>query len=35
MVYDKDKLVSVTGLYSFEEFKDTNSIWLGWFEVDK
>lgn len=35
MVYDKEKLVGVTGLYSFEKFQDTNSIWLGWFGVDE
>lgn len=33
LVYKKDKVVGITGLYSFEDISVTNSIWLGWFGV--
>lgn len=35
IVYDNDKLVGITGLYTNEPLEETNSIWLGWFGVLK
>lgn len=33
LVYDKDKIIGITGLYSNEDLEETNTIWLGWFGV--
>lgn len=33
LVYDQDKVIGITGLYSNEPLEETNSIWLGWFGV--
>ncbi len=33
LVYDSDKIVGVTGIYSNEDLEDSHSIWLGWFDV--
>jgi len=33
LVYKGKKLIGITGLYSFEDVKDTNSLWLGWFGI--
>lgn len=35
LVYDKDKVIGITGLYSNDDLNETNSIWLGWFGVLK
>lgn len=33
LVYDKNSVIGITGLYSNEDITKTNSIWLGWFGV--
>lgn len=33
LVYKDDNVIGITGLYSNEDLKQTNSIWLGWFGV--
>ena len=33
LVYDKNTVIGVTGLYSNEDINITNSLWLGWFGV--
>lgn len=35
LVYLENKIVGITGFYSNEEIKETNSLWLGWFGVLK
>lgn len=35
LVYDKEKIIGITGTYSNEKIEKTNSIWLGWFGVLK
>lgn len=35
LVYDKNKVGGITGLYSNENLNETNSIWLGGFGVLK
>ena len=33
LAYDNEKLIGITGIYSFEKIKETNSLWLGWFGI--
>lgn len=33
LVYNSGALVGITGLYSYDDMSDTNTIWLGWFGV--
>ena len=33
LVYDKEKIVGITGTYSNEPLEETNSLWLGWYGV--
>ena len=33
LVYDKDKIVGITGLYIDEFTQEDNVVWLGWFGV--
>lgn len=33
LVYDKDKIIGITGTYSNEPLEETNSLWLGWYGV--
>ncbi len=33
LVYDENKVIGITGLYSNEDLNETGSIWLGWFGV--
>lgn len=35
LVYNENKIIGITGLYSNEDINETNSIWLGWFGVMK
>ena len=35
LVYDKENLIGVTGLYCCEDINLTNTIWLGWMGVFK
>ncbi len=34
LVYLNNELVGITGIYSFEQLEETNSLWLGWFGLD-
>lgn len=33
LVYNGETLIGITGIYSFENIEDANSLWLGWFGV--
>lgn len=33
LVYDQEKVVGVTGIYSNEPLEETHSLWLGWYGV--